>query len=99
RRFDVHLYTVAWMRCPRGGREGRRQKAEGRSDQRGNALLPSALCLHPFTEPAMIPLMYCRCRATNISSTGSTVTTDPAIINSTSCTCSPERFASATGRV
>jgi len=31
--------------------------------------------------------------------TGRTVNTEPAIISSVSCTCSPDRLASATGRV
>ena len=43
--------------------------------------------------------MYWRCNARNSSSTGSTVTTEPAIISSLSCTCSRDRPASATGSV
>src|SRR6185369_2909472 len=51
---------------------------------------------HPFTLPAISPSMYWRCSARNSTSTGSTVTTDPAIISSLSWTCSRERPARAT---
>src|SRR5262249_20189245 len=54
---------------------------------------------HSFTPPAMSPATYQRCSATKIAITGSTVSTAPAIISSVSWTCSPARFASATGSV
>ena len=54
---------------------------------------------HSFTPPAVMPAMYCRCSTANSASTGSTVSTEPAIISSVSWACSPSRLASATGRV
>jgi len=54
---------------------------------------------YPFTLPIIIPSMYCFCSARKSTRTGITVMTDPAIISSVSCACSPTRLASATGRV
>src|SRR5690606_8494072 len=54
---------------------------------------------HPFTLPRSSPCMYQRCSPRNSSSTGSTVTTAPAIIISTSMMCSRDSAASATGSV
>src|SRR5262249_47512088 len=78
----------------RGAHEDRRGRE--RPDPRGRREPGEP---HPFTLPAMTPRMYQRWRITNTSSTGSTVTTAPAIISSVSCTCSPTRLASATGSV
>src|SRR4029453_9604633 len=71
----------------------------GRRRRRGEQHEQGRELPHPFTPPAISPAMYWRCSARNSASTGSTVTTDPAIISSLSCTCSRERLASATGSV
>src|SRR5205085_2847483 len=103
---EVHLDAVGGHRLPRRGVLERIHEAHGSRRGRGNqerhggktrGQRPTAS--HPFTLPIITPRMYWRCRARNTASTGSTVSTEPAIINSVSCTCSPTRLASATGSV
>src|SRR5262249_35777753 len=60
---------------------------------------PAARRRHSFTPPAVIPATYQRCRRTNTTTIGRTVSTAPAIMSSVSCTCSPASVASATGSV
>src|SRR5262249_23973878 len=83
-------------RCEDDGRRGWGRQCRRR--ERGDDQRPAPV-IHPFTLPAITPRMYQRWSTMNTSSTGSTVTTAPAIISSVSCTCSPTRLASATGSV
>src|SRR5262249_26524763 len=70
-------------------------KCRRQQDDEGGAAHAS----HSLTPPLVMPATYQRWSARNSTTTGSTVRTAPAITSSVSCTCSPTRFASATGSV
>src|SRR6185369_8045183 len=79
---ELHRHAARGHRAP-GGRslervQDHRRRAKGRGGEQQERPNPS----HPLTLPAITPRMYQRWSTTNSASTGSTVTTAPAIINS-----------------